>query len=712
MKSTLLNRLLVIIPVVLIPLIISGKTIDPALLPKFMAFSIYLLFFGALILYRCFFSPSTPKVNILQNFLFLVFTGFIISAALSLLQSRNPADGIFELLKHSSFLIFLMFTVIYFQDDDKLINTTCKATAVLSAAITVIGLCQFAKLVSSGVSHNATYQVDATFANRNLFAEVLLMSLPFILYGSIKFRGGWRYICHAVAAGSLFLITVTLSRAVWLGFTVAAVATLAAWLLFSYKKKDPGVHYSFKNLLLPLLILSVSVLSAVFFYSRADSGETFSKQISSISNLKFGGANERLELWRKSISLFREQPLTGIGLASWKIDVLRYNVSGTKQEDAETFYQYPHNDFIMTAAETGVFGFMLYTLLFITILYYITVILKRTGREEHTFYLLSFFGVIAYGVISLFSFPKERIEQNILLMLLFCIIILRYNKLRKEGSDVSQGNKPMAVILITVCLVLISASVFITKERIRSDLHTLKALDAKKRKNWEKVISEIDLALSPYYQLDPMSTPLLWYRGTANFNLNRNEKALEDFENAGKLNPYHIHILNNAGTCYELKGDHLKAIECYNKAIALNPAMEEAILNLAASYYNAGMKEEAYDALRKCEAGISGERYTTSLRFILKDKFGVISTSVHSGKLPARLKQDQATWKSRKLKFSKLNTDEFENLYKSTVLSRINHIASDNSWLHRLHEKSIQNRISLEEQIFIDAYFLEHKIKL
>ena len=101
---------------------------------------------------------------------------------------------------------------------------------------------------------------------------------------------------------------------------------------------------------------------------------------------------------------------------------------------------------------------------------------------------------------------------------------------------------------------------------------------ALKGKNvWHRVIKEIDKAYDPnFYELDRSGTPLHWYRGVANFSMGKQELAFKDFLYAHKLNPNHLHVLNNLATIYELKGDRKNAIYYYSRALEISPKFEES----------------------------------------------------------------------------------------------------------------------------------------
>jgi tetratricopeptide (TPR) repeat protein len=110
--------------------------------------------------------------------------------------------------------------------------------------------------------------------------------------------------------------------------------------------------------------------------------------------------------------------------------------------------------------------------------------------------------------------------------------------------------------------------------------------------------------------MDHTSTPVSWYRGIANFSLNRFQDALRDFENANTHHPYHIHVLNNLGTCYEMNKNHSQAEKVYLKALNISPQFDKALVNLSAVYFNQGEYQKAYQMVLKCREGWDWRRET------------------------------------------------------------------------------------------------------
>jgi Tfp pilus assembly protein PilF len=70
--------------------------------------------------------------------------------------------------------------------------------------------------------------------------------------------------------------------------------------------------------------------------------------------------------------------------------------------------------------------------------------------------------------------------------------------------------------------------------------------------------------------------------------LNEIEQACQDFAVAYRDNPNHPHVLNNLGTCAELRGNHDQALNYYRRAAQIAPRFDDAWLNLTAVYYSLG----------------------------------------------------------------------------------------------------------------------------
>lgn len=658
------------IPLYFISIIIlfySNISFDPALLPRFTALS-FILFF--LLLYFILKNKLSFIINI-----FLVFlTAYIIYSAISITYSINIPDGIFDFFKILLFGIFIFSVLVLYNDDIHIIKKFTEIISIITILSLLIGIYQLILLYNkTEFSHQIMYQVKSVFTNKNIFAGFLLLLLPISVYQIYYGKKTYKMISFLNIVLTFFFFTVLLSRATWVAFVLSVFFTFLFLAVFVSKHFFRLIKKTFQNKntwIFGLFFLIVTTAS-VIFYSKKDTFETFEKQVSTFTNFDIIKKEDRIELWKKTLSLIKEENLLfGQGLSSWKIEILKYGNKNLHSEDNLTFYQRPHNDFLWVLSEQGLIGLFLYLSLFVILLYFLVKIIKTTENKKiKLYFILNIWIIFSFLLISFFNFPKERIEHNILLSGISAIILIYYNKLSGKTIKLRKLSvKKISIIILP--FVLFSSALGII--RIKGEFYTKKALYARSTNNYRETIKNIDKAKSFFYTTDPFSTPLDWYKGEAYFYLNDTDSAFYNFKKAYKTNPYHIHVLNNLATCFELRNDHRSAVKYYKKAVKISPNFNESLLNLSAVYYNSGDIDSAYYYFNKVDTLCKDAKYHKFMYPVLK---GVISS----------LKN---------------------NLKDKSVKNILSRIQNSESWTKNIFYKSIRNKIEFKKQLMLDINYL------
>ena len=104
--------------------------------------------------------------------------------------------------------------------------------------------------------------------------------------------------------------------------------------------------------------------------------------------------------------------------------------------------------------------------------------------------------------------------------------------------------------------------------------------------DWDNAIKQLTVALSVAKPnkaaLDPAT--IYFYRGNAYYNQKEYDRAIEDYNQALKLNPKLVAAFNNRGIAYGNKGEYDRAIADYNQALKLNPRFAQAFYNRGIAY--------------------------------------------------------------------------------------------------------------------------------
>jgi tetratricopeptide (TPR) repeat protein len=318
---------------------------------------------------------------------------------------------------------------------------------------------------------------------------------------------------------------------------------------------------------------------------------------------------ERIIMWDNALKVASDYPVSGVGLANLKIIAPEYGL-GTAYHIAEgnIVYTHPHNEFLFVLGETGIVGLLIYLTLFVTLFYYSW---KLSARAENVRDLIRagayLFLIVSFVVIAAVSLPSTRFYPTILLMLAAAMLV--HNQ-RKEGR--STGNTgislPKKRSLLTFGGLIICVSIYAIPlgiTRLKSDFAVSEALIQERQRNFEVMKRYLLKVDREAYPVDVTGTPIARYLGYTEFYLGNLEKAFEYFTEAEKANRNHLMLLNDLGTCYNLKGDPATAEIYYRRALSNQPYFGKALVNLAVLQYNAGLLDSSYQTLMKHKTKIS-----------------------------------------------------------------------------------------------------------
>ncbi len=568
--------MLIVGAVLILPFLVSPFTMDPALIPRFLFCSALTFLLILVLSVRLVLRPLSMDTRIIRSFLFIPLVCFLGVSFVSLTRSINPVEGLFECLKSFLAVTFCYTVCVLLYHSENGILRLTQAMILTGTSLALIGIGQHIDLAFTGIPgyHNGIY---ATMVNKNLLASALFLSFPFALYGIHRLSGAWSFVSGTAALLIFMALIITRARAVWLGMVVSAVFTLLI-AAFLHKKKifQNTVETPSRKGISRGLGFGVPIVVILLSWAFLSSGQKTSIPFFSPLSL-----SERTLLWRETLDMAKDRPFLGVGPGQWRIVLPRYGEIEKRvssEGTVEILPQRPHNDYLWVLSETGSLGLFFYLAFFgVTTVYSLRVVFHSDNTDHRILALLMLFGLWGYMVIAFFSFPRERITHTVFLMFMVCSVLVTYH----QTFPIRKRIHP-AIFLLTNTLVLIGLGVCIMVGygRLQAEGHARKAISAYRAGAWEQVIAEIDYADLRVYPLDPTSTPLSWYRGMAHFSRGNKVEALEDFKRACLAHPFHIHSINNIGTCYALNGDRENAIKAYRKALTLSHGFQDALDNL------------------------------------------------------------------------------------------------------------------------------------
>ncbi len=603
--------------IAIFPLIVSFSTTDPTLAIRFLVLSILL---SGVLLYYLFANKSIYK-EVFKHPAMVAFLLVIIGYIFSAVYNGFSSESIYNIFKLCLLYVFTVVMIQYIIKEGlkSLLNSFICFSLFLSAIYFYQIITNYSEIMSLKIDSTRNYEFDviaATMGNKNLLSSIQFLMLPILIY--ILTIGKRFFKILSGIAILLFLMTIfqTQTRSVLFALVVFSVS------LFLLNKNNFHKKH-FIGLILAIVLLLISGYSIMQYTNRYDS---FIKEIN--KTLDFS-SSARYKLYHSSLQLIANHPVFGVGPGNWKIDVWQHGLYFESQ--GTNFAQRPHNDFLWVFSEGGFISGVSYILIFLILLRDAYYLHKNRKEEDGIIYSLFFSCFLGFGFISFFDFPLERITHNIIFFTLASFIIA--GKIKETKTKVSNRFKFLAIAVSCLCI-------YVGSIRYQGEKHVANAIHYKNEQNWDYVIKAIDKAYHPiFYEMDNTSTPLLWYSGVAYFNQQKYDLALKDFKEAYKVNPYHVHVLNNLATSYQMKGDSKKAKKYYRDVFKVNPTFKETRVNLAAILYNEKKYIEALDVILQSKVFNYSKRENYKYHLYLKT---IVNSWINSVYASANSEQKEA----------------------------------------------------------------------
>ncbi|MBN1198353.1 MAG: O-antigen ligase family protein [Bacteroidales bacterium] len=590
----------------------SDFLVDKSFLPRVLTLSVLLL-----IVWICRFRKKTVSDITLFTGAFAFLCGW---SLLSAVWSIAPSEALMQ----SQLLFLSMITFLVILDLNRF-DPAFEEIFIKTLLVVIWISFGLAFVKMALLSYYDPYKIISISANNNLYSGYLLLALGFIFTGYSRFRGFWKYLAAGTATGAFFFIIIIQSRAGYLG-VIIAVLILLFLLLFRYRNlltkqslRITAASFAILGISLLIFYTSLDPVRRHYFLSKLPVWNYFvSYDMENLEALKrkrleidgltgipefdfaesyYENANLRLIFWGKSIPLFLEHPLIGVGAGNWKLAV----PSSPKPVNCDhTFLNYtysqPHNELISFLTELGIPGLLLALVVFIFPLIhaYRRLILSPEQPPPEVLFFTAF--ITGFFLFSLFDFPLKRVEHNVLLF--SAMAFLLYQVPMKPLNIPTLPGRIGKIVWLFVVLLLCS-TIFLVTARIRGEYFTLKFFRNERRDD-RAVIRYCREAESPFYKLTPNTLPVAWFEGVAHYRSGDLQQAKTCFETALTTTPFEVRVLNDYGiTLYGLDNP-VKAKSILLDAIAIDSCFDDAKFNLAAIYFHTGHPDSALFYIRGC----------------------------------------------------------------------------------------------------------------
>lgn len=563
---------------------------DRYLAPRFLFLSLSLLL-GVGLLWRDLLQKADWRLHVF-DLLLLVWYGWNLA---SVGWAFSWSEAMFYTQK-----VLLLFAVYWlvrqalFRDVRMVRRVLFQATVLLTWI--VCGILVIQLLVAfqrNGLANEALYDyASAVYGNKSLATEFLFFLL--IFNGFLRNEFARKALFYLNIAVLLLLIVVLQTRTVYLAVAAGILIYFPAraWL-------EPSFRPVFLKKVLP--VATVLLLILVALVAAKGRGNSLTERLNPATYLESVSANERRFVWYKTDLLNQDHYWLGVGNGSWKFWFPSKSIEGGyRLQEQNVIFTRAHNDYLEIRSELGMVGVVLFCGIFLVAFYSLFKGLKN-GREEQLRHDLLWIvvGLSGYCIIQYFDFPRERIEMQVMLAVMFaCTAFYATDVLKRlPGLQIAAFSKPFLGLLAFG----LALNVWIGWSRVTGEIHTARAIMAQNRKDYRTSIREARAARNVFNEYNDVAIPLQWLEGAAAFYLGDLTGSVTAFQEAYRLNPWSFQVMNNYASALIQRGDPNKAIPILENAIQINPKYDEGKLNLSFAYMELKNYPKAMEWLQRID---------------------------------------------------------------------------------------------------------------
>jgi len=372
-----------------------------------------------------------------EKWLFFSVVFFVAAAILVTLLGDNIAQGSGKLSKFAKLLLLIPAYL--------LLRKTTLAPAVfwysLAGGAILSGIVAIYEITAGLIAHGHVGRAQGA-THPILFGNLSLMMGVMALAGLGYFRGQKKWLIILPVAAAIFGLLASLlsgSRGGWLA--MPALVVIVFWYL--------RTHLSRGQILLSVVLV---ILIPVLTYAVPSSG--VAKRINeTLYNLKLyaespiedgvraTSVGTRLEMWQASWTIFKNNPMLGVGWGSYQENANALVAAGQRHRSAGT-WGHPHNEYFSVLASGGILGFVaLLLLLFIPTKLFFSAI-KKPNPALQRLGLSGLLLIVGYMHFALSEAIFERSLPINFYAFYLLVIMALISQERQRGSGEDEPVKP------------------------------------------------------------------------------------------------------------------------------------------------------------------------------------------------------------------------------------------------------------------------------
>ncbi len=401
--------------------------------PKFMTLAVANLLTYSFFLVRKSLHSRTDFTDFLvRNKFGLAYLLILMMAVLSFFNAINIFESVINFSKMFTIFSAAYILSVVFRSDKRFIKYITVAMSLLLITDSFTVFYRIYQYISGAI--DSIYVIKSVYSNKNILAAAIFVKIPFALW-LFTFQPRWARVLGFFSLFSALLATFFMStRTFYLGmFSLMAIYLVYLLLVFLKKRESGKIATLITVLGAFLFILLFFEMTQRYVYPKENRDYYNVDVAGRLASIAVEKGGSRPVAWERTLWLIRDNPMLGVGIGNWKIQILQYeNLTSTDY----TYMYKNHNDFLEITSEIGIVGGLLFLSLFLMAGFDFIRAFFKPGATSKTYMyqFLPAFGLLAYSFDAFFNFPADRPEIGALFAVYIGISIANAGIIRIRGK--------------------------------------------------------------------------------------------------------------------------------------------------------------------------------------------------------------------------------------------------------------------------------------
>jgi len=529
-----------------------------------------------------------------NNYSFISLLVFLVWSSFSVINSINISESFRNLTYVFSYTVafFVIIKLVNELESLRFIRYSFLALFIIELLVIYIPYISD-YIISDGNIILRSSRYSGLTGNVNVASYSILLKFPIIYYLIINTKRNYLQYFYLVLIilASYLISNVLVTRSAVISMVLLSILTLFS---FRWKSLSKSTSISFLKFSVYLIIPIIVSISLNIFQSQNDNTSDIVDRISNLGTESDQSSSQRISFYKNGINTFFNNPFLGVGTGNWKLTSLE---DYTSQMNGYTVPYHVHNDFIETAAETGLLGLLIF-IVFLGAPFFLYLKTKKFKNVFSVFLLLS---LSVYLLDSFFNFPFSRPIQAInLIFILSCFWSLNKDLLNVKVSY--RANKALIILF----LLFSPLGLYSSYKLYISSTQQYFLLGQFNANKFEVPLDEVEKYEMDYPNISATTMPMKTLKGLYYIKEERFDEAIKLFKDAKKENPFLPVNDTYIGYSYHLKGVNDSALyyskRAFEKQVS-NPIHFAHYMISLNNYKDTLSMRKAFEDIKKTSAG-------------------------------------------------------------------------------------------------------------